>query len=96
VPDSLFASETGQRFIGELIAALEDMPRKRLSLGVCADGACCAIAEMRERSPMSIVDRYGADLSFALISENDRVRSNETPEARWTRMYAWAQAQVQV
>lgn len=99
----------GQSFFKALVAALDAMPEKALisdelesSYGVCAIGALGKARGVR----MDDIDPEQADivaerfniaecLAREVVWMNDEFGShNETPEARWSRMRAWAEGQI--
>lgn len=99
----------GQKFMRELVAALDAMPEKRLITDeLVQEGAVCAIGavglargiDMTGMNPDD-ADTVGATFGIAprmareIVFQNDESgwdysTSNETPEARWTRMRFWA------
>jgi hypothetical protein len=99
----------GQSFFLELIAALDALPEKKLiAHDLEAEGAVCALGAVGKRrgTDMSKVDPEDRDsvaglfnLPHALTCEvvymNDEWGpANETPEARWSRIRAWAVANL--
>lgn len=100
----------GQKFLRDLIAALDALPEKKLIEGELeyANGSVCAIGsvgkmrgiDMSQINPddahligktFGIAPRMAREIAF----ENDERGDvaywvDETPEARWTRMRAWA------
>lgn len=97
-------------FYKELAAALDAMPVKRLIAGELFDGAdCCsmgAVALARgitvQRWPHILVQLdIPEQLWDEVVNTNDCGSSgdcgsvfNETPEARWIRMRAWVDQQI--
>jgi hypothetical protein len=107
---STIRGKRGQAFLRELIDALDAMPDKRLVDGALhQDGAVCAIGavgvkrgvEMGRLDPDDY-DTVAATFGIAVPLvreiewENDEggPYSGETPEQRWTRMRAWAVANL--
>jgi hypothetical protein len=101
----------GQEFFRDLVAALDAMPEKRLvsEALVRADGEVCALGALGLRRGMDLDqldpedrERVAAAFNIApalaaeVVYENDEAWSyNEAPAARWTRMRAWAVAQLE-
>ena len=96
----------GQAFLRELIAALDAMPEKRLIAGeLIRDGEVCAIGSVGlargmdmtridYENPRSVGRAFGVARSMAaeieFENDGDHLWDNETAEARWRRMRAWA------
>lgn len=107
---SALRGKRGQAFIRELIAALDTLPEKRLIADELqeSDGAVCAIGavgaargvDMSRLDPEdahSVGRVFGIAESMAreIVWENDEGRwFTETPEARFSRMRAWAVANL--
>jgi len=100
----------GQALLKELVAALDTMPERRLiAHELISDGEVCALgAVARARGQdVSWVDPEAYEVVAAQFNiaeplareieyENDEgcYLNDETPEQRWTRMRAWAVANI--
>lgn len=106
---SAIRGKRGQAFLRDLIDALEVMPEKRLirhelkgATGVCAIGALgekrgIDMTKLDPEDYNAVSDAFGVARQIAqeIVWENDENSwNNETPEARWIRMMAWARAQL--
>lgn len=99
----------GQKFIRDLVSALDALPEKRLiSDDLIKEGAVCAIGAVGLARGIDMTNinpedarKVGALFGIAprmareVVFENDEGpfyygSGHETPEARWTRMRAWA------
>ena len=103
---SAIEGNKGQKFLKDLVKALEDMPDKKLYRSVLVDGEkCCAMGAVCKSRGLDVtgVDPYnpkvvGDALGIAramaaeIAYENDEDFSyrETSPEERWERMYNWA------
>jgi len=104
---SAIRGKRGQQFLGEMLAAMEALPEKKLtSWELEADGQVCAIGSVgRARGiDMSKLDPEDCDrvaaafgisraLACEIVWQNDEATwsAEETPERRFERMKAWAE-----
>ena len=108
---SAIRGKRGQAFLNDLIAALEEMPKKRLIRNeLRKDGEVCALGalgvkrglNLEELDPedyQRVAQEFGiADqLAQEVVYENDECcHSGYTPEERWGRMHAWAKRQLRL
>jgi len=106
---SAIRGKRGQKFLTELLAALDAMPEKRLIADELeAEGEVCAIGalgrvrgvDMSELDPecpdqVASVFDIAECLAQEVVYENDECsRYQETPEQRWTRMRAWLVSKI--
>lgn len=100
----------GQAFFRDLVAALDAMPVKRLVAGELQteEGEVCALGSLGKYrgKPVSQLDTYDTlalgetfNIAEQLAAEtmcwnDDMGPRGEIPEARWTRVRAWAAAQI--
>lgn len=106
---SAIRGKRGQKFLTDLLGALDAMPEKRLiSDDLEAHGEVCAIGALgRARGiNMQHIDPECPDqvasvfdiaecLAQEVVYENDEGSwYDETPEKRWIRMRAWVQSKV--
>lgn len=100
----------GQAFFRDLVAALDAMPVKRLIEGMFeVQGEICALGSLARQRGLDMNRLSAADndergemlgiarqLAAEVMYENDEgyFGPRETPEQRWTRVRAWAAAQV--
>lgn len=99
----------GQKFFRDLVAALDAMPTKRLVEGELQtnEGEVCALGSLGKHRGVDVdkldtEDPYALGAAFDIASqlaqetmyENDEASEGLTPEQRWTRVRAWAAAQV--
>lgn len=106
---SAIRGKRGQRFLADLLAALDAMPEKRLIRDELeAHGEVCAIGAlgMVKGVDMSAIDpedppQVAAAFDIAeclaqeVVYENDEgLWYDETPEKRWIRMRAWVQSKL--
>ena len=106
---SAIRGKRGQKFLRELLSALDDMPIKRLISGeleragefcamrVAGDSKGIDMSGIEPTDICSISDLF--DIAHALTSEvvymNDEAgQYTETPENRWLRMRKWAQSEL--
>lgn len=99
--DRAISGKRGQKFLTELLAALDAMPVKELVAGeivrdsehVCALGSV-AIARGLDVSSLDVGDgdAVGARFGIAWSLANECGSRNETPAQRWQRMRAWVDA----
>lgn len=108
--DRALNGKRGQKFLKELLTALDLLPDKRLITDELINdvGECCALgAVCKSRSmdaqkiyyddPESAGKAFGIATSMAaeIAFENDENGScKETPEERWVRIRAWATKHV--
>lgn len=107
--DSAMRGMRGQKLLGDLVAALDAMPVKRLiawSLEtdgeVCALGACgrsrgIDVSKLDPEEPSQVAKAFNIAPALAqeIVYMNDEYeRTDETPEARWVRMRKWAASQI--
>lgn len=105
---SAIRGKRGQQFLRDLVAALDAMPEKRLITNSLEEGGnVCAIGSVGKARG---VDMTGLDpddsetvahafniadqLAREIVYENDEGPYAETPEERWSRMRAWAAANL--
>lgn len=101
---SSIRGKRGQKFLRELLTALDEMPVKELIDGEleCEDGSVCAIGSLGKKRgiDMSVLDPEEPEmvakafdiapcLASEVVYENDEHSYSETPEDRWKRMRAW-------
>jgi hypothetical protein len=100
----------GQAFLREMVAALDAMPAHELAAEVLVkDGAACAIGAVALARGVDVsgldpedAEKVGKTFGIAetmvreIVFENDDDfgGGRETPAARWTRMRAWAVANL--
>jgi hypothetical protein len=92
-----YASKAGQRFLAELIAALDALPHKRLSCGPHnAFGDCCSLVAMIRHKPAYMQDcgRAGWCDDVAATNDGGAFGWLEPRRWRWVRMRAWASSQI--
>lgn len=105
---SAVRGQRGQRLLRDLVAALDAMPEKKLITDELVEsGQVCALGAVGVRRG---VDMEGLDpedsetvaacfdvapaLAREVVYMNDEWSSRETPEQRFSRMRAWAAAQI--
>jgi hypothetical protein len=108
---SAIRGKRGQKFLRELVAALEALPEKRLVKGTLQseEGGVCAIGSVgvKRSLDMKEFDPYDAeglgetfDIAHQMVRaieyENDEGAYKETPEERWERMLKWAMSRLEV
>jgi hypothetical protein len=106
---SALRGKRGQRFLKEMLAALDAMPEKALIAEELEyDGEVCALGAVGkargvDMSKMSADDystvagKFGIAEAMAreIVYMNDKdAWSNETPEQRWSRMRAWIAGEI--
>ena len=106
---SSIRGKRGQKFLTDLLAALDAMPEKRLirdeleSQGeVCAIGALglakgIDMADIDPEDPPQVASAFDIAecLAQEVVYENDEGSwQKETPEQRWTRMRKWVAAKI--
>ena len=107
---SAIRGNRGQKFLRDLLQALDEMPVKELIDGKLEDpetGEVCAIGclgkkrgvNMKELDPEEPEDVGKVfDISHCLaaevVYENDEHSYSETPEDRWKRMRAWVAGNI--
>lgn len=100
----------GQAFFTDLLAALEEMPEKRLITDELQqeDGEVCALGALGVKRGIDLQDidpedsdcvaerfNIASQLAAEVVYENDEGgRRGETPEERWTRVHAWVKKQI--
>ena len=95
-----------RELFADLVAALDAMAEKLLGFGsvVCGeDGCCCAVGVMVSdaldltHATDRLVARFGVDTDDVrtIWRTNDKYGRSEGNAARWTRMRAWAQHQLE-
>jgi hypothetical protein len=99
------AGKRGQEFLRELIAALEEMPNKRLITDALQgeNGEVCAIGAVglkrgidmkgldpEEYEAVAATFKIPTILAQEIVYENDEHGWRQTPEERWARMHKWA------
>ena len=99
----------GQKLLGDLLAALDAMPVKRLIAHEFAEaGEFCALGVVGELRGLPVEDMNGFEarhvapkfniapaLAQEIVFENDEGgRWDETPEARWGRVRNWVASQL--
>jgi len=101
---SAIRGKRGQRFLRELIAALDALPQKRLIQGELEeDGEVCALGALGKARGFDIdrldtedYEQLGAafDIAHQLAQEtmyiNDEYGYRATPERRWQNVRDWA------
>lgn len=108
---SAIRGKRGQRLLVDLVAALDALPEKVLIAGdlvndngdYCALGAVgakrgIAVGELDPEDPESMADAFDVTQQLAreIAYENDEGgRYDETPQARWIRIRAWALSHIQ-
>jgi hypothetical protein len=107
--NSSIRGKRGQAFLREMVEALDAMPEKRLvAWELQKGGEVCAIGSVgvRRGVDMSVLDPEDAEtvaatfdiaepLAREIVYENDEAGWHaESPEARWTRVRAWAASLV--
>jgi hypothetical protein len=108
--NSAIKGARGQKFLRELLAALDAMPEKRLIANELeADGSYCTLGVIAKQRGMDTnIDPYDTEtlanrLGIAeamvkeIVFENDERPWNyrtETPEQRYERMRAWVVEQI--
>lgn len=106
---SAIRGKRGQKFLTDLLAALEALPVKRLIADDLqdGDGEVCAIGALGASRglDMSKVDPEDPDqvaavfdvarqLASEIAFENDESWRHETPEERYDRMIRWVKARI--
>lgn len=106
---SAIRGKRGQKFLRELIAALDAMPVKELIADelittegeVCAIGAVCQmrgidVSNVDYGSPEDVAAKVGiaSQMVAEVEYENDEGGWKETEEQRWQRMRRWAEANL--
>ncbi len=98
----------GQKLLKDLLAALDEMPEKRLIAHElkCSDGVCAlgAVGERRgiEMGKLNAEDSEAVGKAFDIASQlaqeivykNDEQYAYCTPEERWQRMRNWCEKQI--
>lgn len=109
---SAIRGRRGQQLLRELRDALDALPEKALVRGdfVTEDGACCtlgAVALARQWPDAKDIDSTEHEWLAARLGvaeclvqevefENDEVRRDESPEARWARMRLWVDRKIRL
>lgn len=101
--DAVYRSQAGQQFIRELLDVLDAMPINRLIsddhqrdrdgvvYGRCAVGQMMFMRRVAHEEDLG----YPSSIVDTAVRENDRdLGRDESDEARWHRMRAWAKAQL--
>jgi hypothetical protein len=110
--NSAIKGARGQKFLRELLAALEAMPEKRLIANeLVADGSYCTLGVIaKQRGIDTDIDPYDTEtlanrlgiaeaMVLEIVFENDERPWNyrtETPEQRYERMRAWVVKQIKL
>lgn len=105
---SAIRGRRGQKFLRDLIEALDALPEKKLIRDdlIHADGAVCALGAVgvkRGVAGLELLDPEDHqtlsgvfDIAHQLVQEvewmNDEGAWNDTPETRWQRMRRWAES----
>ena len=96
----------GQRFFKEALQALDALPRPRLIRGELTDGGeFCLLGAVAEARGLEVPedaepDQLGRllDIAPSLAAEimfmNDDAGYVETPEQRFSRVYAWVESEI--
>lgn len=107
--DRAISGKRGQKFLRELIAALDELPEKRLTQGALeAEGEVCALGALRRARGLELKgaleqsdwDALGEAFNVApmlareVMYENDEWQRSQTPEQRWERMRKWAESNL--
>jgi hypothetical protein len=101
---SAIRGKRGQKFLWDLIEALDAMPEKRLIADdLQRDGEVCALGAVGKKRGIELegldpVDHATLEekfnIAYQLVQEiefmNDDWRGHEAPEQRWERMRRWA------
>jgi hypothetical protein len=106
---SAIRGKRGQKFLQDLLAALDAMPKKRLIADELeADGEVCAIGSLGRargldmnnidpKDPPQVASAFNIAecLAQEVVYENDEGSwHDETPEKRWERMRTWVAKQI--
>jgi hypothetical protein len=110
--NSAIKGARGQKFLRELLAALDAMPEKRLIANeLVADGSYCTLGVIaKQRGIDTDIDPYDTEtlanrlgiaeaMVLEIVFENDERPWNyrtETPEQRYERMRAWVVKQIKL
>lgn len=106
--NSAIKGKRGQILLAEMAAALDAMPEKRLISDelISKDGEVCALGSIAKCKSLNVeeVDPYDFtkvaalfNIAEALAREIAFINDDgygETPEARWTRMRNWVEAEI--
>lgn len=108
--DRAIAGKRGQIFLKEMATAMDEMQEKRLirSELIAETGEVCAIGTVCKKRGLDTtkVDAYEpeevgrlVDIAWSMAAEieyenDERGRSDETPEQRWIRMRKWVSEQI--
>ena len=108
---SAIRGKRGQQFLRVLLAALEAMPEKQLIANELeADGKVCALGAIGRARHLSMqdLDPYDDDQmastfgiapalakEIMFLNDDDFYPTNETLEARWSRMRKWVSSQLE-
>lgn len=101
---SAIRGKRGQAFLRELIAALEEMPKKQLiRQELRKDSDVCALGAVGARRGINLealdpddyeVIAHEFGIAHQLVQEiefeNDEHGDRDTPEERWNRIHKWA------
>lgn len=105
---SSIRGKRGQKFLKDLLEALDAMPEKSLIADELeAHGEVCAIGSLglAKGLDMSAIDpedppqvaeafNIAECLAQEVVYENDEGKRRETPEERWTRMRKWVASKI--
>jgi hypothetical protein len=105
---SAIRGKRGQKFLRDLLAALDAMPEKSLIADELeVDGEVCAIGALGKARGINMEsldpsEPEGVAAAFDIatclaqetVYENDEAGYHETPEHRWTRMRAWVNSHI--
>lgn len=99
----------GQKFLKDLLQALDEMPVKELIAGELEieDGGVCAIGclgkkrgvDMEKLDPddpkvVGSAFDIAHQLAAEIVYQNDEYSYSETPESRWKRMREWVASKI--
>lgn len=105
---SSIRGKRGQKFLKDLLDALDAMPEKRLIADELeAQGEVCAIGSLGKarglnmetidpEDPPQVAEAFNIAecLAQEVVYENDEGKRRETPEERWARMRKWVASKI--
>lgn len=108
--DRTIAGKKGQKFLKDLLQALDDMPNKRLIAGELEKlGEVCAIGvvglnrgvnmeNLDPNEPETVARAFGISTMLAqeIVYQNDEWFDQETPEERWVQMRKWVESNLKI